>query len=234
MAKPTSRARILNAACDLFLNEGYEHTTVAQIREKSGVSNGTLFHHFPTKEAILDAMYTSAVEAVNRSYHEALSTPPATLRDAIRSLVGVILDFAVNEPDQARIIYELAPSGRDYLSREELDAERARLLEAIKKVMEPYRDSGELKRMPDRAMMSILTGPAHLISRFWLAEKDIFPPPTNLLEVFTDAAVAGLTGTPTGDSTPAKATTGEVMIQLIDKDGNKIGSGSGTVDLTLD
>lgn len=234
MADLTSRDRILNAACDLFVAEGYERTSVARIREKSGVSNGTLFHHFPTKEAILDALYTDAMKAVNHRYIEALSSKPSSLRELLRSLVGVILDFAVDEPDEAKIIYELAPPGRDSLSRAELDAESAGLLEAIKTSMEPYRDSGELKRMPDRAMMSILTGPAHLISRFWLADTEVFPPPTNLLETLTDAAVAGLTGTPSGSSDPAHPAVGQVTIRLLDEDGSQIGSGEVTVDLNTE
>jgi len=231
MAELTSRDRILDAACDLFIAEGYEHTTVARIRAKSGVSNGTLFHHFPTKEAILDALYTDAMKGVNRRYHEALASPPGSLRDLLRSVVGVILSFAVEEPDEAKIIYDLAPPGRESPSREELDLESAQLLKAIKNAMSPYRETGELKAMPDRAMMSILTGPAHLISQYWLSEPDQFPPPTNLIEVLADAALAGLTGSPTEGTHPPLPSASQVKIELVDQDGNSLGSGSGTIDL---
>jgi AcrR family transcriptional regulator len=58
-----TRTRILKAALACFTADGYEQTTTARIRERSGVSNGTLFHHFPTKEAIADALYVQAMSS---------------------------------------------------------------------------------------------------------------------------------------------------------------------------
>ena len=40
---------ILNAARELFAAQGYENTPTAQIAETANVSEGALFHQFPTK-----------------------------------------------------------------------------------------------------------------------------------------------------------------------------------------
>ena len=56
-----TRRRVLDAALRCFLEEGYERTTIARILERSDVSNGSLFHHFATKEAIADALYLEAI-----------------------------------------------------------------------------------------------------------------------------------------------------------------------------
>ncbi|WP_277211080.1 TetR/AcrR family transcriptional regulator [Isoptericola croceus] len=58
MATPTpraqrTRARILDAALDLFERQGYGATTVAQIAEAAGITQMTFFRHFPTKDAVL-------------------------------------------------------------------------------------------------------------------------------------------------------------------------------------
>ncbi len=53
-----TRADILRAARDLFLEKGYEATTVEQIAEKAVVGAGTLYNYFPSKDDIfLSVMY---------------------------------------------------------------------------------------------------------------------------------------------------------------------------------
>lgn len=54
------RAQILAAATALFLEQGYDRTSLARIAERSGVSRATLFKQFPTKAALFDAMVTAS------------------------------------------------------------------------------------------------------------------------------------------------------------------------------
>ena len=52
------RRDILQAALELFVRSGVGATTVDDIRERSGASVGSLYHHFPGgKEAIAAALY---------------------------------------------------------------------------------------------------------------------------------------------------------------------------------
>ena len=48
-----TRARIAEAALELFMSQGYAETTIDHIAEAAGVSRRTVFHHFPTKDAML-------------------------------------------------------------------------------------------------------------------------------------------------------------------------------------
>ncbi|KDN20724.1 TetR/AcrR family transcriptional regulator [Amycolatopsis rifamycinica] len=54
------RALIVTAATALFLELGYDRTSLARIAERSGVSRATLFKQFPTKAALFDAIVTEA------------------------------------------------------------------------------------------------------------------------------------------------------------------------------
>lgn len=60
MARPKEHqpATILAAALRLFRDEGVSVST-ARIAKAAGVSNGTLFNYFPTKQALIDALYIS-------------------------------------------------------------------------------------------------------------------------------------------------------------------------------
>src|ERR1700757_3689981 len=83
-----TRTRILDAALACFLEVGYEQTTIARIRGRSGVSNGTLFHRFPTKEAIADALYVESIASFQQGLWRLLAQRPRSLRAAVRGTIA--------------------------------------------------------------------------------------------------------------------------------------------------
>ena len=50
---PNARERLENAALDLFVENGYEETTVAQIADRAGMNRATFFRHFADKREVL-------------------------------------------------------------------------------------------------------------------------------------------------------------------------------------
>lgn len=63
------------AAVDLFTEQGYDATTVAQIAERAGVTKSTFFRHFPDKRELLVA----GQETLSRLLAEGIAEAP---RDA--------------------------------------------------------------------------------------------------------------------------------------------------------
>jgi AcrR family transcriptional regulator len=53
--EPGARERLVVAAVDLFTEQGYDATTIAQIAERAGVTKSTFFRHFPDKRELLVA-----------------------------------------------------------------------------------------------------------------------------------------------------------------------------------
>ena len=51
-----TRGKIINAAWDLFYEQGYDDTTVEEIIEKSGTSKGSFYHYFEGKDALLGSL----------------------------------------------------------------------------------------------------------------------------------------------------------------------------------
>lgn len=51
-----TKGKIINAAWDLFYEQGYEYTTVEEIIEKSGTSKGSFYHYFEGKDALLGSL----------------------------------------------------------------------------------------------------------------------------------------------------------------------------------
>ncbi|TCK27552.1 TetR/AcrR family transcriptional regulator [Pseudonocardia endophytica] len=53
--EPNARLRLVRAAIDLYGEQGYDTTTVAQIAERAGLTKATFFRHFPDKREVLFA-----------------------------------------------------------------------------------------------------------------------------------------------------------------------------------
>lgn len=226
-----TREKILQAAAECFLEEGYEHTSVARIRERSGVSNGALFHHFPTKDAILAALYVDAIGSAQRSLYAVLAREPDTLHQLVRGIIESILRWAVKYPDDAQLVYSIGHLERDSPGRDDLDRQNQELMSAVHESLAPFKTSGELRSMPGAALISVVTGPAHHLCQWWLIDRENQPSPVGLLDVLTDAAVAGVTGTPAEGSGARAARRGRVTVELVDDEGIPAGRASATIEL---
>ena len=73
------REQILAAAEEMFYQNGYERTTVSDIITALGLSKGGFYHHFESKEALLQAICDRKAED---SYAAACRAWPSSLSPA--------------------------------------------------------------------------------------------------------------------------------------------------------
>ena len=86
--KDETRAKIFAAATQLFAQNGYHATTVADIAEAAGVAKGTFFVHFPSKDAVIAALVRIQTGAARKARLAALEKggPVEALRAAVLTL----------------------------------------------------------------------------------------------------------------------------------------------------
>lgn len=71
--KPGARERIVLAAVDLFIEQGFDETTVEQIARTAGLTRSTFFRHFADKRDVLVA----GQETLSRLLAEGIAAAPA-------------------------------------------------------------------------------------------------------------------------------------------------------------
>lgn len=71
--KPDAAGRLMQAAIELFDEQGYDATTVAGIAERAGLTKRTFFRHFSDKREVL----FSGSEQLERLWLDAMATAPA-------------------------------------------------------------------------------------------------------------------------------------------------------------
>lgn len=62
--KEVRRLQIIQTTLDLFVERGYYGTKTSQISRRAGISEGLLFHYFPTKEALLEELIHIGLEGM--------------------------------------------------------------------------------------------------------------------------------------------------------------------------
>ena len=82
-------ARLLEAASGAFVEHGADDVSLEEIARRAGVGIGTLYRHFPTRQALLEAVYTDQVESLSARADELLraESPGDALADWMRALM---------------------------------------------------------------------------------------------------------------------------------------------------
>ena len=146
---------ILAAAQDLFLERGYEATTIEQLAESADVAVGTLYGHFGGKEGVYAALIDRALELDARFCDDGW----ASGTDAVGRLMGIAdgyLRFAREHPGLFRL-FRFPPSGSPNAGpasaagqrvAERVRAEVARMAGAVREAV----DAGVMRPVdPERA-----------------------------------------------------------------------------------
>ncbi|KZK82703.1 Fatty acid metabolism regulator protein [Pseudovibrio sp. Ad13] len=162
MANENNRYQsILDAALELFLKQGYTSTSIAQIRNKSGATTGSIYHFFKGKPDIAVALWDQAVAGWTR---ETRNTPQtASAEDTIKASVNGLLRWGSANPDLFRLFEEL-----------KVKAQTEGEFETIKQQMENVHLQGEalyatwqvlgaVKPIPWSVASALIVGPAYTL-----------------------------------------------------------------------
>lgn len=123
----------LAAALAVFVEQGYHGTSVREIARRAGLSVPGLYHHYPSKQAMLVGLMTAAMdELIARSKQAEYEAGPSP-RARFDAVVESLLLFHMYRRDQAFLgsteIRSLEPANRDeYVGRRD---EQQRMLDAI-------------------------------------------------------------------------------------------------------
>ena len=96
------REVILGAAAELFAAKGVAATTVREIADAVGILSGSLYHHFASKQSIVEEILTSYLEDLQKSYAAVLSER-ATPSEQLHNLVCKSLETVTRHPHAAEI-----------------------------------------------------------------------------------------------------------------------------------
>jgi AcrR family transcriptional regulator len=135
-----TRERLVSAGRELFGERGYDATSIEAVLESAGVTRGALYHHFPDKQALFDAVLERVtVDAAARvaDAGRAASDPIAALQAGSAAWLQIALDPAVQ-----RIVLVDAPVVVGWKRWRELDEQHT--LGGLRTNLRRIADAGRL------------------------------------------------------------------------------------------
>ena len=107
-----NRDALVAAARALFAEDGTS-APLEDVAERAGVGIGTLYRHFPTRQALLEAVYVDEVEAMARAANELSALPPW---DALSQWLHQYVGFAATKRALNEALMETDPNSNALLT----------------------------------------------------------------------------------------------------------------------
>jgi AcrR family transcriptional regulator len=132
-----NRDRLLEVAARAFSHDGPDVTLDAIARE-AGVGIGTLYRHFPTREALVDAAYRNELYRLCDSAQRLLKRRPAD--EALRTWMDRFVDYMTTKRGMGEALRAVIASGGNPFSES-----RDRLTEAVDTLLRAGAAAGTLR-----------------------------------------------------------------------------------------
>jgi AcrR family transcriptional regulator len=98
MPRPSQETAILDAALHCFATMGYDATRTRHIAEAAGVSEGALYRHYPSKEAIAQALFLHHMQKYIRRLQDIVNDQ-ASVEQRLREIIAGSLAMYRANPD---------------------------------------------------------------------------------------------------------------------------------------
>ncbi|HWG62136.1 MAG TPA: TetR/AcrR family transcriptional regulator [Streptosporangiaceae bacterium] len=141
-----NRARLLDAAIAAFTEHGADDASLDEIARRAGVGIGTLYRHFPTRQALLEAVYRDQVEALCAKARGAGDS--AAPGAALTGWLHAMLEFGATKRNLAVAIMSESPDAKH---GEMMTSCSTMVREAAASLLEPAQRAGEIRADIDAA-----------------------------------------------------------------------------------
>ena len=133
-----NRERILEIAKEAFAQSG-AGASLDDIARRAGVGAGTLYRHFPSRDALIEAVYRSEVEKLAAAERKFAETMPPV--EALRAWMLLFVDHIAAKKIIAPALHSLVGG-----SSKVIEASYARVWEAIRALVKRAIKSGDIRK----------------------------------------------------------------------------------------
>lgn len=125
-------ATILDATARILVEQGFSGTTTNRIAERAGISVGSLYQYFPSREALVAAVARRYSETMKTSLESLLvQTETEDLKAALRRLLRGITDVHAVDPELSRILATELPRLGDMEWRKDIALRALAIAESL-------------------------------------------------------------------------------------------------------
>jgi len=178
---------VLTHALQCFNETGLEASTIDDLRQRSGQSVGTIYHHFRNKEGVVAALFFVGLDDQSRVIAQAMEEAGGSTQRMVAALIQAYMSWAQSVSEMARFVLlareSVAKGPSAELLTQRLHARYQPLDDCLARAM----SRGEIQQLPEELIPALILGPAESYCRGWLAGRRASPP-GECAQVLADAA----------------------------------------------
>ena len=162
---------MVNAARDLFLKNGVEHTSMDDVAHALGVSKPTVYEHFPSKKKLLDEVFDAATKDVELGWLEQARQTSMPFDEFLRMTALMCVEF-VRTPRKVEAYQMVVREGpRSAVLRDAFLSYLGRPTAIMmRKVIKAAIERGECRKVDVDVVQRMITAPMY----FAMTERAIF------------------------------------------------------------
>ncbi len=179
--------KILTAALDLFVENGYHNVSIHEVQKQAEVSIGSIYNHFGGKEGIAKALYRHILNEIDELIDRVIDkvdSPSEQCKEIITQL------FEHTETHRNIIAFVFHTKHAEFLPQEPLICD-ASPFKRMREIITQGIVAGEFKKMDSWVASSIIFGSAVRMIQLRL-DNHIENPLTEYTSMVIDAAWVGL------------------------------------------
>jgi len=151
--KPSTRERLLKAACIIFAEKGFRDATVAEICEKANANVAAINYHFGDKEKLYDEVWRYTFELTSKAYPiDSGLTDDTSAEDILYAFARAILHRIFDEGEAglfSKLLYHEMASptlALEKIADEVLRPQTVQVVKAVHKLLGENFEKGKVKR----------------------------------------------------------------------------------------
>ncbi len=166
----TRRSEILAAALSCFVEVGFEATTIEMIRERSGASVGSLYHHFGDKSGVAAALAVGGIAQYQQGLLEILAGDGSPA-DAVGAMVRHHVSWIREHAAWALFLFSQFRAAT-HGARDEVEALNRRLFGELDEWIGRHAATGRLTSLPPKVFLAVVLGPIHELAKGFVRQGD--------------------------------------------------------------
>ncbi|UCD56034.1 MAG: TetR/AcrR family transcriptional regulator [Candidatus Hydrogenedentota bacterium] len=166
------RQRIVKAALACFVELGFANTTMEDIRRRSKASNGSIYHHFTSKELLAAAVYLQGLIDYQTGLLAELEHNPQA-HAGVSAIVSYHLRWVTEHRDWARYLSEMRHAEFMVTAETAIAEQNRRFVKRLIGWLQPHIENGALRRLAPDLFISLIIGPCQEYARLWLIGRTL-------------------------------------------------------------
>jgi AcrR family transcriptional regulator len=162
------KSAIYQATLELVSKQGFHGTPMSQIAKKADLSIGTIYHYFPSKEDLINALYIYVKQKIARVTLGQLSEN-IPVQEGFKQIFRTIIRYSLKNPQELSFGEQCENS--PLITRASREA-GMKLAKPLQKLFQRARAEKLLKDLPEEVMYAIILGAVISLAKLYQAFPD--------------------------------------------------------------